>query len=422
MSVGTDVEVPADREVRRLRDLVEISKRINSSLEPAALYESILEVARQQIGVGRGTLYFVDEKRSELWAKISSDPGIDEIRLAIGQGIAGAVAATGEPVLLDDVQTDPRFDRATDRKSGYLTESMLCVPIRNSRGRVVGVLQLLNKQTGRFDAADLEFLDSISDPMAIAIENAALHREAVEKERMERDLLLGREIQKRLLPPPPDDLPGLEIAAVTHFCHEVGGDYYDFLRLSEHELAVAFGDVSGKGVSAALIMTSLQAAIHIAMPREEDLAQLTSQVNTLLYSLTSGRKYVTLVLGRYDLRSGLFRYVNAGHLPALLVGPDRFVRLGPTGRPVGLLPGTTFQVGEACLAPGEQLLLYTDGLTEACDPGEEEFGQQRLEQALAARGPQPPAEIVAGMLDEVERFGRGVPASDDRTVVALRRR
>jgi sigma-B regulation protein RsbU (phosphoserine phosphatase) len=248
----------AREQIDRLKTIVEASKLINSSIEADQLFDSILRVAREELEVERGTLYFVDEQRQEIWSKVAAGlDGVQEIRLPIGKGLAGSVAATGEAIVLHDAYGDPRFDRSHDQKTGYRTRSMLCVPINNRERRVVGVLQLLNKKQGSFGQRDLEFLDAISEHMAIAMENATLHMDLIEKNRMERELQLGREIQSRLFPKPPGDVSGIQLDARSVPCFEVGGDYYDFIELPDGDLGIAIGDVSGKGVAAALIMSSL---------------------------------------------------------------------------------------------------------------------------------------------------------------------
>ena len=266
----SDLELQQDRNTK-LETLVEATKMINSSIETDELIAAILSVAGKELNVERGTVYFVDHARNMLWAKVASGLDASEIRMPIGQGLAGSVAATGEVILLQEAYADPRFDRSMDERSGFHTRSVLCVPIRNQAGKVVGVLQLLNKREGRFDEQDLSFLRALSDHMAIAMENAMLHLSLMEKERMQKELQLAREIQDGLLPQAPANLPGLELRACNQSCYEVGGDYYDFLDLPSGEQGIAIGDVSGKGVSAALIMSSLQAALRVAAPLQYDL-------------------------------------------------------------------------------------------------------------------------------------------------------
>jgi sigma-B regulation protein RsbU (phosphoserine phosphatase) len=409
-------------EIERLKTLVEASKLINSSIEPDALFDSILSVARNELGVERGTLYFVDEKNGEIWAKIAAGLTGREIRLPMGKGIAGAVAATGEHIILHDAYADDRFDRSLDSTSGFRTRSMLCVPIKNRNGKVVGVLQLLNKSRGSFGERDLVFLDSISDHMAIAMENATLHLELIEKQRMERELQLGREIQSGLFPTPPSDISGVEIAAMSLPCYEVGGDYYDFIELPGGDLGLAIGDVSGKGVAAALIMSSVQAALRVAAPIEPDISMLIARLNALLYRSARGRKYATFFFGRFTPSTGELRYVNAGHNPPLLVEGGRLSLLDSTGRPVGILPDSPFAEMTVRLERGSSLILYTDGLNEAADPEDEEFGMERLERLVrAAVAEETVAAMPGRILDAIIRFERGAHASDDKTIVVLRR-
>ena len=407
-------------EIQHLRTLVEASKLINSSIEPDALFASILSVARQQLGVERGTLYFVDEASGEIWSKVAGEIG-DVIRLPIGRGIAGSVAASGELVLLHDAYADERFDPSYDFSTGYRTQSMLCAPIKNRSGRIVGVLQLLNKIGGPFGHVDLDFLDAISDHMAIAMDNATLHLALVEKQRMERELQLGREIQRDLLPTTPEDLNGVAIAAMSIPCYEVGGDYYDFLPLPGGELGIVIGDVSGKGVGAALIMSSLQAALRVAAPIEDDMAMLLSRLNTFVFDATRGRKYVTFFYGRYMPSTGLLRYVNAGHNPPFVVVDGRVEVLGSTGKPVGILPGSRYDTASITLPPGATLTLYTDGLHEATNGDDEEFGNERLTALVRESSDGDVASMPGRVLAAVTAFEAGAPPTDDKTIVVLRR-
>jgi len=399
-------------EMDRLKTLVEASKLINSSIEPDALFGSILTVARNELHVDRGTLWFVDDEKKEIWTKVA---GEFRATRPIGTGIAGTVVATGEPIILHDAYADSRFDRTADEKSGYRTRSMLCVPIRNRDRKIVGALQLLNKNDGAFGQGDLDFLSSISEHMAIAMENATLHIELLEKQRMEEELKLGREIQSRLLPQPPIDVLDTDLAALSVPCYEVGGDYYDFLELPDGDLGLAIGDVSGKGVSAALIMSSVQAALRVAAPIEDDLARLVQRLNALIYRSARGRKYATFFFGRYTPSTGLLRYVNAGHNPPFIGIDGKLEELMSTGKPIGILPDSTYHERDVEIPPGATLFLYTDGLNEAADPDDNEFGYERLRELFMKT--HDPAAIV----DAVTQFERGVRATDDKTIVVLRR-
>jgi len=346
---------------------------------------------------------------------------VSEIRLPIGKGLAGTVAETGEPVILYDAHSDPRFDPTQDLRSGFRTRSMLCVPIRNRNGRIVGVLQLLNKMEGAFGTLDLEFLAAISDHMAIAMENATLHMQMLEKNRMERELQLGREIQSRLLQSPPCDVKGVELSALSVPCYEVGGDYFDFIEFPNGELGLAIGDVSGKGVGAALIMSSVQAALRMGAPIEEDLAALMARLNALLFRMAGGRKYVTFFFGRYTPSTGELRYVNAGHNPPFIVLGDELQEIGSTGRPIGLIPDSKFEQRTITIPKNATLFLYTDGLNEAADPDEVELGMNGLRELARLACREATTSIAKAVLDAIAIFERGAHPTDDKTIVVMRR-
>jgi sigma-B regulation protein RsbU (phosphoserine phosphatase) len=414
------IDTLAEREeIEHLKVLIEASKLINSSIEADQLFASILTVARKELGVERGTLYFVDEARREIWAKVAEQAA--EIRLPFGRGLAGTVAATGQEIILHDAYADSRFDRSQDARTGFRTRSMLCVPIRNKQSKVVGVLQLLNKVHGSFGEKDLRFLAAISDHMAIAMENAQLHIEIVEKQRMERELQLGREIQSRLMPAPPVDVRDTRLAAMSLPCYEVGGDYYDFIELPDGDLGVAIGDVSGKGVSAALIMSSVQAALRMAAPIEPDLPRLVTRLNGLLFRMAGGRKYVTFFFGRLNPATGELRYVNAGHNPPFVCTDDGVTQLPSTGRPIGILPESSYEEATVTLPPGSTLLLYTDGLNEAENRDEQEFGMERLTALVREACTYSAEEVPRQVLDAVLAHENGAHANDDKTLVVVRR-
>src|SRR5207245_921263 len=167
----------------------------------------------------------------------------------------------------------------------------------------------------------------------------------------QEELRLGREIQSRLLPSPPVDVEATHLAALSLPCYEVGGDYFDFLELPDGDLGLAIGDVSGKGVSAALIMSSVQAALRVAAPIEDDLARLVARLNALIFRSSGGRKYATFFFARYTPSTGVLRYVNAGHNPPYIIAADVLTEIGSTGRPIGLLPESSYSEGTIELPP-----------------------------------------------------------------------
>lgn len=413
-----DAELQQDRN-EKLQTLMDASKLINSSIQPDELIASILTVARKELNVERGTVYFVDHARGFLWSKVASGLDGSEIRLPIGQGVAGTVAATGETIILHDAYNDPRFDRSIDTRTGFQTRSVLCVPMKNQLGKVVGVLQLLNKIEADFNAQDLSFLQALSDYVAIAMENAMLHISLIEKERMENELQLAREIQHRLLPAVPTNIPRTLLSALSIPCFEVGGDYYDFLPQPEGILELAIGDASGKGVGAALVMSSLQAALRMAGSIQMELPSLVANLNALLHGMTQGWKYVTFFLARYEPATGWLRYVNCGHPPPLLISGQSILQLDATGVPIGLMLGRVWKEQQVRMQAGDRLLLYTDGLTEATSPDDQEFGIPALKSLCLQFRDTPADQMIPGIVEHITAFESGQRAQDDKTFVLL---
>ena len=247
---------------------------MNSTLDLAELLNIILQLTTRHTGAERGTVFLVDSERDEIWSLVGLGLDQHEIRLPISRGIAGWVAAHGETVNLPDAYADPRFESEVDLRLGYRTKSLLCLPIRSKSDETIGVLQLLNKKTGPFTGADENLLRAISDHVALALENAQLHRDLLHKQRMERDLALARSIQLGLLPERPPTLEGFDIGVSHRPSLEVGGDYYDFIPLAPDTILTVVADVEGKGVGSAMVMANLQATLHALLAHLHSLEAL----------------------------------------------------------------------------------------------------------------------------------------------------
>lgn len=405
--------------IRRLEAVVEASVLVNSTLDLKELAEHVIGIATQLVGAERGSLFLVEGL--DLRALVAQ--GLDQhgdLRLRVGEGIVGAVAAYGEAVLLNDPYSDPRFDPTVDRKTGFRTRSLLTVPVRDRNGSLVAVLQLLNRRDGGFSEGDVAFLAELGVPCAIALTTARLHREIVERERMQEELRLAGEIQRTLLPQDRAQIPGLELESYSRPCREVGGDFWDIVPSAAGDRCwLVMADISGKGVSAGLIASNVQAYLWSRRDDRRSLERVMTEANELLYRLTRGRKFATLVLAEWSPATRTLSWVNAGHPPLLLRRGRELVVGEATGRPIGLLPEQRYERGSSRLEPGDLVLLYTDGVVEAgvSLPS----GELGLDPLLAQlEGVTTPAEVVTRVATRLDEHLGGAPPEDDITLLCAR--
>jgi serine phosphatase RsbU (regulator of sigma subunit) len=409
------------RLVLTLSNIIEATKRLNSTLDLGELINIILQIASRHTGADRGTVFLMDREHDEIWSLVGLGLAQHEIRLPTSKGLAGHVARTGETINLKDAYSDSRFEPEVDRRLGYKTSTVLCLPILNKDNETVGVIQLLNKDSGPFTSSDEDFLRALSDHCALALENAQLHRELIQKQKLERDLQLARSIQRGLLPEHPPHLEGFDIAVSHRPSQMVGGDYYDFISLSPRTLLTVIADVEGKGVASALVMANLQATLRALVQHLHSLERIVGSVNDMILADTRAQKYLSMFVGLLDQRNRTFHYINAGHVPPAVVrssGEIVFLREG--GMVVGIFPGVAYERGFIRLEPGDIFVGCTDGITEAMDVDSNEYGSTRLADVVRRERSRPAEQIVETVLADVDRYSRGGPHDDDRIIFVLK--
>jgi sigma-B regulation protein RsbU (phosphoserine phosphatase) len=295
----------------------------------------------------------------------------------------------------------------------------LAVPL-SVAGRVEGLLAVGERASGAgFTEEDRDFAQTLGRQAMAALESVHLHRVQLEKQRQDRELQIAREIQRSLFPRGCPEVPGFSLAAESHSCHEVGGDYYDWVALPGGRLALVIADVSGKGTPASILMASVHASLRAlagtAVPEE-----IMRRLNRFLFENTQANKYVTLFYAELDPRRRCLSYVNGGHVPPYLLragGTERLVGGGPA---LGLLEEAAYRAGEVALEPGSLLAMVTDGATEALSPADQEFGDERVCRALR-EAPDGPAEAVLRRLVEaVDSWTGPAGCSDDLTALVLK--
>jgi sigma-B regulation protein RsbU (phosphoserine phosphatase) len=338
-----------------------------------------------------------------------------ELRLKMGEGIIGYVATKGEPVISPDVQNDPRYVNARSE-----TRSEMVAPII-SNDEVIGVFDLESDHVNVYTQDDLQVLMLLASQVAIIIEKVMLHEQLVEKKRLEGQLEVARQVQLELLPPADPDLEGFDISAYNFPTEEVSGDYYDWVRIYNDQIGMVIADVSGKGVPAALLMAflraSLRAAIHIGYAPHISMAK----VNYLLWESIERNQFVTAFYGVLDASNKTLAYTNAGHNPPLLLDKDgnaRFIERG--GLPLGMFRDTRYYEYYLSIEPGQVIVLYTDGVTEATGAAGEEYGRERLASAVLKAQNLSAREMVSLLHKDVIDWTDGQGADDDITFFIIK--
>jgi sigma-B regulation protein RsbU (phosphoserine phosphatase) len=302
--------------------------------------------------------------------------------------------------------------------------AFVAVPIKGNNA-VIGVLAAADRETrdgsvGVFEANELRLLSLFANQVAIALENARLHREALDKQVMERELELAATIQRDILPRTIPNMPDIEVSTLSKPARQVGGDYHAFFE-RDGEMTALLADVAGKSMPAALLVSALHAAVQLLFAEGRELGEIATELNRHIHSWSAENKFITMVLISIDHDAETMRFVNAGHNPCYMMIGDRLEQMKSHGLPIGILPGTRYMTQTRHFPAGSAAVLYSDGITEAENAAGEEFDNERLEAILRASFDATPNEIRDRIARAVEEFVGEAPQKDDETLVIVRR-
>ena len=400
-----------DGKVQELNTLFEMSKEFNAVLDSDRLLKLLSFSILGQVGSNR---YFVCLKKDGAMQVVLSRLEKELTPLCLS-----TIATIESPTLIESL-TKKTFKEVCSGLKEAGVQALVPLRVQNEVKGVLGVGERM--RGGAYTKTDLEFISSLGNLAMISLENARLFRDAIEKQKMEDELLIAREIQKGLLPSVLPTISNYEIAATNISSKQVGGDYYDVLRLSPTKLLVAIGDVSGKGTPASLLMANLQAAIHALVPLGLTLTDLTARINDLICENTAADRFITFFWGILDNETKTFTFVNAGHNPPYILHKDgTFERLTHGGIIFGVMKATIpYEQGTAHLDENEVLVLFTDGVSEAMSKTGEEFGEPALEAVIQANANNSVKEILSAIVAAVQQHSTGTHQYDDITMVVAR--
>ena len=409
--------------VDELSILNDIATAVSSASSLERTIELIVHKCIKHLKVEQATITLLNTERMETPFHTivrGADTSSEILPYRLDAELTGWMLKHQKPLIVNDLKSDDRF-QATDREA-CAVRSVLSVPLV-LKGRMIGLLNLFNKRTGDdFTDADARLLGIIATQSAQVIEHARLFAEEQALKLMQEEMKLAYKIQMDLLPKEPPRTPGYDIAGVSIPAKTVGGDYFDFINVNDRTLALCLGDVSGKGMPAALLMANLQATLRGQVMIDPSPAECLKRSNALLFRSTDADKFATLFYGVLDLGTHRLAYSNAGHNYPLLLKPGAepaCLDLG--GLVLGCLEEFSYAEGVVEFAAGDTLLIYSDGITESIDANEAEFGEKRLASLLGAGTADTAARLIDRIVAAVRAHAGESSQMDDMTLLVIRR-
>ncbi len=409
--------------VEELSALNEIATAITSTQTLEQIVDLIVRKCVKHIKVEQGAVMLLDEKdeNKPFHTMIRKQDSITNLLpYRMDAQLTGWMLKNKNPLIVNDLGSDPRFKFMVDEK--FPIHSLLSVPMI-VKGKMVGVLTVFNKRSEEgFTLSDQRLLGIIAAQSAHVIENARLYQEEQALIRLQEEMRLAYEIQVDLLPKSNPDLNGYQIAGKSIPSKDVGGDYFDFIPIGDNRLAFCLGDISGKGIPAALLMANLQATLRGQTLLGNDCKTCVSFANEILYHNTAPNKFATLFYGIINNDDNTISYCNGGHNnPFLFSADNKISLLEKGGLIVGIIPNGSYEEDTISFNTGELLVIFSDGVTEAMNKNDEEFGEQRLIDLIIQNKNESPAEMIDTIIKKVYEFSENQAQMDDITLVIIKR-
>jgi phosphoserine phosphatase RsbU/P len=407
------------RAVDELSIINDLARTISASLDQDEITRIIVRRSLRSIGAGQGVITLVGEQSSDPMKTLvrASSDGEPQEQFHLNQSLLGWMHLNHKPLVIDDPRSDQRFQGL---EWGNAVRSVLCVPMM-IRSELKGVITLYNKQGGGgFTTEDTRLLAIIAAQSAQVVENARLNRQERALLKMHEEMAVAARIQADLLPQEAPAFPGYDIAGRTVPAQVIGGDYFDFIRIDDDRLAFCLGDVSGKGIPASLLMANVQATLRGQTQLTASPAECLQRSNRLLYASTAADKFVTLLLGVVDRRNQKMQFSNAGQNYPVVVEHGQPPRpLTSSGLALSVLDDFAYEEESVAMAPGDMIVVVSDGITEAVNASDEQFGEARLAEII--QGPGSAGEIVDRIIDAVRSHAASQQQMDDMTIVVVQR-
>lgn len=411
---------------RELNAILNVSQIMTTKIDLDDLLTRIVDELVKAIEAERGTLYLIDHETDELVSRVLMEDSskLTEIRIGMGEGIAGQVAQTGHVLRIKNVYENPHFFPDFDRITGFHSETILAAPMRNPKEDIIGVVQLINKRGGLFTSRDERLLTAMASQAAISIENARLYQQEIEQRLIHQELETARTIQMSFLPQVVPQHANWDAAFFWLPMRDVGGDFYDFYRLPDGRWACVIADVSGKGVPAAMFMAFNVTVLRFAMDLGFSPSALMKRANQFMIANQKSKMFATVFVMYVDLETGQIEYASAGHNPPMLYrAATRSIEyLEVDGVAMGLFPDAEYAESVFTMQPGDVLVLYTDGITEVINEEDEEFGEEHLQKLIFENASQDCVTLSDLITSAVSAFSVDARGFDDETLIVIKRK
>ena len=408
--------------VRDMEVILEVTSKLAAPFDLMTMLSEVVNAAKQVLHADRGSVWLYDAPADELVLEIAT--GIEPVRVPANAGIVGACAQERRIINVADCYRDERFNRGVDRASGYHTRCMLALPLIDHKDVLVGVMQVLNKAGGAFDADDEILARALAAQCAVALQRVRMTEALIEGEKMRQELEMARTVQMSTLPSVMPSVPGYDVFGLSRPASLTGGDTFDLAVLNQGLLTV-LGDATGHGIAPALSVTQMHAMLRMAFRLGADLETAFLQVNNQLAATIADDRFITAFIGLLDVSAHRLRFHSGGQAPILLyrAATGTCERHNPTSFPLAAMPLLSLRPAVSLdLAPGDVLALLSDGIYEYCDRQNEAFGESRVEAILQLHHDKSMAELSSALLSGVEAFAHGAPQEDDITIVLVKRR
>jgi len=419
-----DSSKQTERLMEEVSTLLEVTQAIETGGKIQGLLEMIMKKCMTVMKIEAASLLLITADKKHLEFRVALGPKVKDIKqyfVQIGKGIAGVVAKTGEPMLIPDAYQDKRFDQRFDKKSGFETKSILCVPLMY-RKKIMGVVQALNRFDGQpFNEHDLRTFKIFATQAALAIQNTILLHKEIQQEKLQSQITVASEIQRLIVPEILPEVRDFEMSACYIPSQGIGGDFYSVIPINDDETVFCIADVSGKSVPGALLVSTLHASLKAYLEFTSDIKKVMHKLNELIINLSTASKFITLFIAKYNAVKNKIYYISAGHNPQYVIRGNEIIKMGSGGVCIGIIP-FDYKIKKVELQKNDLILLYTDGIVEARNKANKVYGEERLQEVINENRNNSCEVIQKEILKSVKTFALNPSKQDDLTLLVMRKK